>query len=147
VNARKTSENRPARPAFTLLELLVVIAIIGILAALLLPALSRAKASARGTRCTSNHRQLVLAWSLYSEESNGRLVSLTNWVAGDMTNPQEATNAPLLVNPGQSLFARYIPAPAVYKCPADSSPLVRSVSMNNRLNPNAPYWIAGAGTL
>jgi type II secretory pathway pseudopilin PulG len=127
------------------MELLVVIAIIGILAALLLPVLGHANASAKATRCMNNHRQIVLAWSQYSDEYNGRLCSLTNWVVGDMSRPSEATNALLLVNPGQSLFARYISTPAIYKCPGDPSSFVRSVSMNNRLNPNAPYWTAGGG--
>lgn len=132
-------------PAFTLLELLVVIAILGVLAALLLPVLARAKASARGTQCANNHRQLVLAWTLYADDSQGRLVSLTNWVAGDMTIPREATNTALLVDPRASLFARYLLTPAIYKCPSDRSPFVRSVSMNNRLNPNCDLWIAGGG--
>jgi prepilin-type N-terminal cleavage/methylation domain-containing protein/prepilin-type processing-associated H-X9-DG protein len=139
-------EARKAHSGFTLLELLVVIAIIGILAALLLPVLGRTKASATATRCMSNHRQIVLAWSLYADEHNGRLCSLTNWVVGDMTHPREATNALLLVDPQQSLFARYLTAPAIYKCPDDRRPFVRSVSMNNRMNPDAPYWIAGGGT-
>ena len=104
-------EDRPGLPAFTLLELLVVIAIIGILAALLLPVLGRAKASAKATQCMNNHRQIVLAWSMYGDEHNGRLCPLTNWVVGDMTKPREATNALLLVDPQQSLFARYITHP------------------------------------
>jgi prepilin-type processing-associated H-X9-DG protein len=120
-------------------------AILGILAALLLPSLRGTKAMALGTRCANNHRQIAIAWSLYSEENHGRLVSLTNWVGGDMTNPLEATNAGLLVNPQSSLFAHYLPNPAVYKCPADPTPLVRSLSMNNRLNPNADYWLTGGG--
>ena len=134
-----------SKNGLTLVELLVVIAILSILAALLLPALRGAKAMAWGAHCTNNHRQIVLAWSLYSEEHHGRLVSLTNWVGGDMTNPLEATNARLLVAPESSLFARYLPNPAVYKCPADPAPLVRSLSMNCRLNPNAEYWLAGGG--
>ncbi len=137
----------PQRRAFTLLELLVVIAIIGLLAALLLPVLGRAKGSARGTQCSNDHHQLVLAWTMYSEDNHGYLVLLTNWVAGDMTNPQEATNTALLVNRQAALFARYISTPTVYKCPADSSTFVRSVSMNNRLNPNNSYWVAGRGLL
>jgi prepilin-type N-terminal cleavage/methylation domain-containing protein/prepilin-type processing-associated H-X9-DG protein len=146
MKARRRLEDRPARRGFTLAELLVVMAIMAILAALLLPSLGKAKASSRGTQCTGNHRQLVIAWSLYADDNVGRLVSLTNWVVGDMTLPRDATNAALLADPRRSLFARYVPAPAVYKCPADASILVRSVSMNNRLNPDAPYWIAGGGT-
>jgi prepilin-type N-terminal cleavage/methylation domain-containing protein/prepilin-type processing-associated H-X9-DG protein len=137
----------PRRRAFTLLELLVVIAILGLLAALLLPALRGARISAKGTQCGNNHRQLVLAWMMYSDDHHGRLVSLTNWVGGDLSIAPEATNSLLLVNPQFSLFARYISAPAVYKCPADASALARSVSMNNRMNPDTMLWLAGRGLL
>jgi prepilin-type N-terminal cleavage/methylation domain-containing protein/prepilin-type processing-associated H-X9-DG protein len=70
----------PARPGcrrsrgFTLIELLVVIAIIAILAALLLPALTRAKLKAQGVQCMNSHRQLAIAWRMYTEDNQDRLL-------------------------------------------------------------------------
>ena len=76
----KTNQRIPL--AFTLIELLVVIAIIAILAAMLLPALSRAKARAKAITCLSNNKQVALAMFMYAGDNGDRLPPLNeaNWV-------------------------------------------------------------------
>jgi prepilin-type N-terminal cleavage/methylation domain-containing protein/prepilin-type processing-associated H-X9-DG protein len=158
--ARAGGRSKPG--GFTLIELLVVIAIIAILAAMLLPALARAKQQAVSAQCMSNEKELVLAWKMFPDDNQGVFPyneeggAPPAWVYGneDYSGNAANTNVSYIIDSRYAQMGPYVcKQPAIFKCPADQScasglrgpPRIRSISMNQAVGYNSLGVTTGQG--
>jgi prepilin-type processing-associated H-X9-DG protein len=150
---RSSNMKRPNAPrrgqstsrAFTLIELLVLVAIVAFLVAMRLPSLARTKRDTQGVSCMNNTKQLTVAWYMYSDDNNGKLVFNTDgtstgkvyqdesWVGGWLDfvsgNPDNVNTNYLIRHdlspPSSYLYCGYLgvylKSPTVFKCPADKA--------------------------
>jgi len=130
---RTANIDRQPTSGFTLVELLLAISILVVLSTLMLPAVHSTRERTDRVQCLENQRQMILAWSLFAGDHQGRLpangyspaggsTTQLRWIQGYLNPrvaPGDLTNERLLTNPEFAELAAYLPRASLYHCPAD----------------------------
>jgi prepilin-type N-terminal cleavage/methylation domain-containing protein/prepilin-type processing-associated H-X9-DG protein len=143
--------------AFTLIELLVVIAVIAILMAVLMPALSRAREQGKRAACLNNVKQMALAWNLYADDNDGKMVNGNTSVDSDPTPGagynrdqtcwvywpgRNASEEQRIIDLRRGLLYTYCPNVKLFKCPTGIRGEVVTYAIPDSMN--GYYAIQGA---
>jgi prepilin-type N-terminal cleavage/methylation domain-containing protein/prepilin-type processing-associated H-X9-DG protein len=141
------------RSGFTLIELLVVIAIIAILMAILIPTLNRAREQGKRAACLSNVKQLGLAWGLYADDNDNKIVNGCTGVAGQGNVPADedgwvhwagysdsTTEADQIKAVKDGALFPYVNNERLYKCPTGLRGEMRTYAIGDSMNgwPSGP---------
>ena len=143
---------RQHRSAFTVVELVAVIALVALWAAVLLPALAKAKPSNQSVQCRNNVRQLARAWSMYAADNNdillssGYVAARTNWVAGYLDFSSNPSNWDITRDIVNSPIWPYLGSNGpTFRCPSDPSTVMLSGQRKPRVRSYSMSHVFGSG--